>query len=189
MGKQIRPLSDTTPIKFKRWVQWDLGYFNSFWGRFRVRVEPGVVVVAKLRPWPQPPEWEVRFHPVTIYRPLLCGETAVVSKWIRAAVEKSSKKKPGQLMVDPVLHSGREALRDFMTEVDAGQGRVREPSVLMIACDEGRIRVGLKDDDAGGWCWREGITLEEALDALEKALQTGDGVFRSQRVVKGKKGR
>jgi hypothetical protein len=69
-----------------------------------------------------------------------------------------------------------------MTSLEAGDGGVREASVLMVCpADEG-WKVGLKDDDAGGWLWRVGDTVGKALDAIETALEAGTAKFGGRKV-------
>jgi hypothetical protein len=108
-------------------------------------------------------------------------------KWIKAALVKSKKAAVDALAACPDLHDGHEAIQEFMTSVTGPDGKPREPSVLMICCQEDGVRVGLKDDDAGGWCWRTGKDLRIALDAIEEALRAGEGAFRGPRVKRGKK--
>lgn len=185
--RKLKPLADDAIIRVPETVEWDCGSFFTHWGRFRVVIRGNAVFVEKLRPYPRPPEWTECFRPVVTRRKLLCGERAMASKWIKAAVARKAKTKPGALPMDAALGANRPALTDFMTELDADGGKVREPSALMIVCTADGVRAGLKDDDAGGWCWREGVTLANALDAIEAALQAGDGAFRGPRPQKGKK--
>jgi hypothetical protein len=115
------------------------------------------------------------------------GGKVMASKWIKKAVAKRTKKSPSAMTIDPALGEGRPALTEFMTELESEPGELREVSPLMITVSEGGIRAGLKDEDAGGWCWREGATLSLALDAIEKALQAGEGAFRAPRAKPGRK--
>jgi len=108
-------------------------------------------------------------------------------KFIKTAVAAAEKGPEGDMLGDEALHKGRPALREFMTCIGNKKDGLREASPLMVACVEDGVRVGLKDDDAGGWCWRWGKSWEEALDALEKALQSGEGAFRGQKKGRGKK--
>lgn len=184
--KPLKPLADDAIIRVPENIEWDCGTFFCYWGRFRVFIRGAGVFVAKLRPFPRPPEWVEQFRPVVTRRMLMCGDRKMASKWIKAAVAKRSKVKPGALPMDAALGLSRPALTDFMTELEAEPGRAREPSALMIVCTPDGVRAGLKDDDAGGWCWREGGTLAAALDAIEAALQAGEGAFRGPRVAKKK---
>ncbi len=122
--------------------------------------------------------WERAWTDVSVHaaytRQELEGGYAVASKWISAAVGRQSGKPDGPPRLDQGLYGGRPALTDFMTDEDAGEGRVRELSVLMVCASPGGVRVGLKDSTAGGWLWREAASLQEGLDAIEKALQAGN---------------
>lgn len=116
---------------------------------------------------------------------------SMASKWIQAAVKAAGKVKAAKIKTDVLLHEKRPALADFMTELEGPDGGEREPSCLMIAMTEDGVRAGLKDDDMGGWLWRSGDSVEECLDAIEKALQGPSPKFggRPQRGQKGKKPR
>lgn len=112
----------------------------------------------------------------------------MASKWIAAAIGKRAKRTKVIDALDPVISEGRPALTEFMTELEGVKGTQREPSILMISASMDGLKVGLKDDEAGGWVWRVGDNLHEALDAIEKALQSGGEVFRSgQGAAKKKK--
>ncbi len=111
----------------------------------------------------------------------------MASKWIAAAVAAAVPSKRAKVRIDPVITDKRPALTDFLTEVDDGNGGTRELSVLMVTVTEGGLRVGLKDEAAGGWCWREGDTLSDCLNAIEKALQSGQGAFRRAMKARGRK--
>jgi hypothetical protein len=102
----------------------------------------------------------------------------VANKYIAAA----KAKQPGAtkaIPVDAEIGADRPALTEYLTSTEgATKGATRDRSVLMLCWEEGGVRVGLKDDDAGGWCWRQGATLQEALDSLEAALAGPELVFR-----------
>lgn len=109
-------------------------------------------------------------------------------KYVKAVVAAAKKAGPGDMKADAELHSHRPALQEFMTAVGNPKEGFREVSPVMLCCDETGVRAGLKDDEAGGWCWRRGNTLTDALDALEKALQEGTAIFGGMKGKKGKKG-
>lgn len=112
-------------------------------------------------------------------------EETMSSKWIAGAVAATTQVARVAGLPDGVLFHERPALWDFMTELTHEDGKGREPSVLMIACSAVGVRVGLKDETAGGWLWREGESLQDALDAIESTLQKGS----VQWAVPGGKGR
>jgi hypothetical protein len=111
------------------------------------------------------------------YTEAYCGGIAMVSKWIAAAVTSQNKVTSVRKVDEPVLFKDRPALKDFMVELEGEKGKPREPSVLMIAVSADGMRVGLKDEGAGGWLWREATDLAGCLDAIEKALQGGNVVW------------
>lgn len=163
---------------------------HSVWthfGRFMVEWCSFGVQVYKLAGWHGGWEWSERFSTTSHLGEYFLEGRTVASKWIKAAVAKRAKAKPGSLQMDPTLGKDRPALTDFMTDLEGPDGGVREPSALMVAITADGVRAGLKDEDCGGWCWREGHTLQDALDAIEKALQAGEGAFRGPRQQKGKK--
>lgn len=120
------------------------------------------------------------------YTEAYVGGRGMASKWIARAIKGATKQTRLTTLSDPYLFAKRPALADFMCEAEGAEGEMRELSVLMICASTDGCRVGLKDNDAGGWLWREATTVAEALDAIEKALQGGDVRWA---VPGGKKGR
>lgn len=183
------PMNTGASYAFVRPVRWTCGTFFTHFGKFEVVCYQGGVEVTKLGSYRCAIEWVEWFprrkHP---WR-LLNGEREMASKWIKAAVAKRRTAKPTALPADATLCDGRPALTDFMTDLEGPNGGVREPSAVMVCITPDGVRAGLKDDDAGGWCWREGKSLIEALDAIEKALQAGEGAFRQARGQTKKKGK
>lgn len=98
----------------------------------------------------------------------------LVSRYIKQAIE--SQKEPDEDLPpsDGRWFHERPALLEFMTCRRHEDGTPRELSVVMVCVSDVGMRVGLKDDDAGGWLWREETTVEKALNAIEKALQSGN---------------
>jgi len=185
--KPLRPLDTERSYGFSRPVRWHCGTFFTHFGKFEIVCYQDGVEVSKLQPYPRPAAWVERFPLRRFPWRLLNGERTMASKWIKAAVARKAKSKPTALPADATLCTGRPALTDFMTDLEGPNGGVREPSALMVVCTTDGVRAGLKDDDAGGWCWREGSTLEKALDAIEQALQAGEGAFRGPRPSSKKK--
>src|SRR6266851_705038 len=110
-------------------------------------------------------------------------------KYIKKAQQLAGKYKKAELHMDPYLGEGRPALTEFMTETGGDNGTVREPSPLMIIASPDGVRVGLRDDDLGWWCWRSSGSLIAALDAIEKALQEGSATFGSAGKQNGRRGK
>lgn len=121
--------------------------------------------------------WLERFQLETIDWATLSGEESVMGQWIQKAVGRRAEAPKAYPAYDEWLYKGRPAIQEFMTELQAGKGEAREPSVLMICPAAAGIRVGLKDEGAGGWLWREAKTVAEALDSIEAALQSGNVVW------------
>lgn len=101
----------------------------------------------------------------------------MASKYLAAAVAKKEVREAITDYLDPMIFKDRPAIQEFMTLVRKDDGTVRETAVLMVCMSTDGIRVGLKDDDAGGWCWRTAETLAKALTAIEKAIQAGEARF------------
>lgn len=114
-------------------------------------------------------------------------EAYVATKYIKAAVAAAKGKGLALEADDKVLFDKRPALTEFMSSLEGAGGEVREPSVLMVCLHADGVRVGLKDDDAGGWLWRVGDSFSQALDAIEKALVDGTAKFGGARKGKGGK--
>jgi len=112
-----------------------------------------------------------------------------MNKYIRAAV--ASEQGPSFVAgeSDAWLFGKRPALCEYMTSLEGAGGEVREPSVIMVCCGEDGIRVGLKDDGAGGWLWKTAEGLAKGLDAIEKDLAAGTAKFRGPRAQRPRKGR
>lgn len=103
----------------------------------------------------------------------------MASKYLKAALATRASSSGAMQVDDPVLFKDRPALQEFMTLTVDDAGAPREPSCLMIAVRVDGIAVGLKSEEAGGWCWRTGDTLQKALNALEKALVGPEPAFRA----------
>lgn len=117
------------------------------------------------------------------------GSHAMVNKYITAVRQRAAASGKGACELDPCISQGRPAVTAFLTETDGGEGKVRERSVLMLAADEGGLRVGLKASEFNGWVWRTAATLQEGLDALEKALTDPEAAFRPSNGQRAKKRR
>lgn len=184
VGLALKPLSDRVEIRIRPGVLWGGWTVVRSWGRFRVTMSDRTVRVDKLGAWNKPNEWTETFSGVRLTRLDLHWSEVTMSKWIKAALGRKQKGKAEALPADPALCDGRPALTEFLTETAGANGGVREPSVIMACVVPEGVRVGLKDDDAGGWCWRVGKTFQEALDAIERALTADEPAFRAGRQVR-----
>ncbi len=187
--RRLRPLSPKEELRIRPGVQWGAWVVRRRWGKFRVTLSDRCVRVDKLTRWGQPDEWSVTFTPVRLTYDDYNWSESGMSKWIKKAVGAKSKAKPGSLPAEAQLCEGRPALTEFLTETEGPSGGVREPSVLMVCLTDEGVRLGLKDEDCGGWCWRVGKTLQLALDAVEKALTGDEPAFRQGRQQQPKKRR
>ena len=111
----------------------------------------------------------------------------MASQWIARAVTQQAPGKQSLPADDAVLYKDRPAITEFMTLIVDDEGNAREPSVIMIVPTAGGCRVGIKDDDAEGWLWREAETFVKGLNAIEKALQSGDVKWTQSKEKRGKK--
>ncbi len=186
--KPEKPLDPNGTCRFISKVRWSCGITCTHFGRFEIVCYMNGMEVIKLGPFRQPDEWWEWFPRRRFEWRLLAGERPMALKWIKAALAKRKTAKATALPADDLICKGRPALTEFMTETEGPSGGYREPSAIMFSFSERGVRVGLKDDDMGGWCWREGSTFQEGLDAVEKALQAGEGAFRAPR-AQGKKKR
>jgi hypothetical protein len=108
--------------------------------------------------------------------------------FVQAAKARVAGRGADGLEVDSLLVAGRPALREFICSTVDGAGGVRERSVLMICVEDDGLRVGLKDQSLGGWCWRMASTFEDGLTALDQALRDGTARFGGWKGGKGRKG-
>jgi hypothetical protein len=112
----------------------------------------------------------------------------LMNKYLKAVREKAKSGRRANVTAADILGDKRPAITAFMCDTDAGDGQERELSALMVIPSPDGFRVGLKDEDAGGWLWRAGGTITEALDAIEAALADGSGRFTSAQRTGVKKG-
>jgi len=183
MGDEYDPVM--IPLRFERDVNWTLGDRWMYGRRWIVEITRLAATVYQA----EGGRFEVadRFGLSGLTLDVLHNPEAYVAKWIAAAVVKASKKTRLLAGIDPFIAKGRPAIEEFMLELESSPGEPREPSILMITVSENGLRVGLKDEGAGGWLWREADSLAEALDAIEKALQSGKVRWSTPQKGRGKK--
>jgi hypothetical protein len=102
------------------------------------------------------------------------GVDVMASQWISKAITTQKQGKQSLPATDKAIFADRPALTEFMTLLVDDEGLARAPSVLMIIPTATGLKIGLKDDMADGWLWREAETLQKGLNAIEAALQSGD---------------
>lgn len=150
---------------------------GDFWRRgerFYVEELDYGVVVSKWNKSGQECIWRVRFRHEHFDWSHPSGVDHMASQWISRAISKKEPQARAMPSSDNTIYKDRPALTEFMTLIVDDEGNAREPSVLMICATANGFRVGLKDDDAGGWLWREEETFQKALNSIEKALQSGN---------------
>jgi hypothetical protein len=167
--------------------QWDAGWFRREGASFTIELAAGQLMVSSWCNYGGMLDW-------TVLTPYSRGSEAfqrevrsMASKWIQAAVREAEGAVPELSAADPALFKDRPALAEFMTVTQHDNGTEREPSVLMVVISADGVRVGLKDDAAGGWLWRVEDTFQRALGAIEKALQAGNVKWSRPKENKGKR--
>lgn len=113
---------------------------------------------------------------------------AMASKYLASALANRKSKDRIDGFDDAAMFKDRPALQEFMTVVTKDDGKPRETSALMVVVTTDGIKVGLKDDEAGGWMWRTADTMQKALTAIEKALAGGEAVFGGRAAGKAQGG-
>ena len=165
----------------------DMGFFWRFGKRWAVDWTPWEVCVASVSRAGGIDGFTILETEGVTYTQAFMGGERMASKWIAKAVTKRTKRTTVSDRPHEELFGKRPALRDFMVELEAGEGDSREPSVLMVVITEDGVRVGLKDDGAGGWLWRVADSFAEGLDAIEKALQSGTAKWSNSQARRGRK--
>jgi len=118
--------------------------------------------------------WSVHFRYARFDYSHPSGEQFMASQWISKAITQQKQGKQSLPATDKAIYQDRPAITEFMTLLVDDEGIARSPSVLMIIPTATGLKVGLKDDNADGWLWREAETIQKGLNAIEAALQSGD---------------
>lgn len=71
------------------------------------------------------------------------------------------------------------AIWEYLTLLVWEGGKKRQPSTLSVFVEDGVIKVALNDRDLARSCYVSGASLEDALGALEKALESGEEGWRA----------
>jgi len=66
----------------------------------------------------------------------------------------------------------------LMTATVDDAGKPRQPCTLNLVCETGLFKGGLRDKDSNSSLWRSAPTFSGLLEALEKALETGEADWR-----------
>lgn len=87
---------------------------------------------------------------------------------------------------DAKLQAQYPLLIEHITDEEWDDGTSRERSTITIICEGGLMKVSLNDRELERSLWRSGMTLQEALGSLEKALGSSKADWRPW---PGRKGR
>lgn len=177
----------TYPVGLVKETLWSSNVYFRRGGRYRVTVKWDGVSVAKEDSSGHESIWVEWFPQTEFGYADLCGEESMASKYISAAVGRNDPRPNSLCVADKVLFVDRPAMAEFMGLVVDDDGQGREPSVLMVTLTATGVRVGLKDDQAGGWLWREADTFLRALNAIESALVSGNVTWAIPGGNRGKK--
>lgn len=177
----------TYPVELVKSTLWMSKVHYRRRGRYRITVKWDGVLVEKEGKRGEEPEWVEWFPQKAFTYEDLCGDESMASRYISAAVGKHEQKPNTLCISDKVLFVDRPALAEFMGLVVDDDGQGREPSVLMVCLTATGVRVGLKDDQAGGWLWREADTLLKCLNSIESALVSGNVTWAVPGGHRGKK--
>lgn len=79
---------------------------------------------------------------------------------------------PGVAGVDVVLSRSHPRLHDHLTVVKWDDGQPREPSTMMILCEQGRWKACLNDRAESRSAWVSADAFSTLLDVLEAGLES-----------------
>jgi len=153
------------------------GWFEYRSVMYRIVMSGSGQVVSQLAPNLGRYDWHIYISNVEVPTNKWGRGKNMASKWIQAAVTAVAASVTRSKAKDSWLLSNRDALADFLLEREVSKGVCRELSPLMIVVEGDRWKVGLKDPESGGWCWRVGDTVSDCLDAIEVAIRAGGSVF------------
>lgn len=136
-----------------------------------------------------------RFYPAAVPASLFVGPDAADEReWemglISAALGSAPSAATGVKASDPAMEKRMPTLHAFMTETKE-DGKDRSPSSLVVFTEDGQWKACLTEKDANLKLWRSADTFEKVLQALEKALSSGQADWRKGWEAKGqaKKGK
>lgn len=67
---------------------------------------------------------------------------------------------------------------DYLTALVYPDGGRRQSSTLLLCCEDGCVKACLNDRDQSRSLWVSGESLETALEALQRALESGTASWR-----------
>lgn len=94
---------------------------------------------------------------------------------------------PDGLGVCPVLDP-LPGVREMLVETRYPDGQPRQTSTLLLFVEAGVVKACLRDRDQGQSAWSSGVSVIDALEALEAGLQADTVQWRADGQKKGWKG-
>jgi hypothetical protein len=79
---------------------------------------------------------------------------------------------------DPAFAVSHPTVWAFLSSQEVINGKPRKTSTMITVCEEGLVKLGLRDRDNEVSLWVSGPSMKEAFDALEKALTTPPVAWR-----------
>jgi hypothetical protein len=98
---------------------------------------------------------------------------------ISSALGTAAKDAAGQAAQDAAFEKQCPVLFAFMTVLEE-EGAAREPSSLVIFTEDGAWKGCLSEKNAGVQLWRTADSFQKLLQALEKALASGQADWRKR---------
>jgi len=116
--------------------------------------------------------WRLESLRLSLQEPMVNGTPGASS---------TSSVKVGQLL------SPFARIWEFLTLTTYASGKSRKPGRLSLSLGSDGLKVTLTDDTSGTYCLRVGETLDDALLALEVALEDGTLKWQKSDFAKGRK--
>jgi predicted RNase H-like HicB family nuclease len=105
-------------------------------------------------------------------------------------VDKAAEPSEVRLVADSGSWGVRfPAVTEYLTSVRWDDGELRTPATILLVVNDGRWNVCLNDREHSRSTWATGDTPDEALTALEGALQSGRESWRTSNGFKQRKAR
>lgn len=104
---------------------------------------------------------------------------------IQEALGGAKKSATDPAAADPQFAATYPTLSDFMISHEVIDGRPRQTSTMIVVCEEGLWKLGLRERDRNVSLWVSGVTMEDAMLALEAALNEPVVAWRRSPADKG----
>lgn len=99
---------------------------------------------------------------------------SAISKALGGAVRGASE----PAAVDPALAKAYPVLSEFLTSHEVVDGKPRQTSTLIMVCEEGLFKAGLRERDRDVSLWVSAPTWGGVYQAMEKALNEPQVAWR-----------